>query len=149
MRPALLLSTVLLLAACGGEDEKEAYVERANEICDNAIAQFEGLAVPTAPADFGDYADELVDAVERVQQDLTELPPPEEDRQELQERVLQPLSELVAEGRDFADRVQAAGGDQEQLLSLLSQRPTTEGIDVEYLREYGLDSCAEAVEQAG
>lgn len=150
MRRALLLCTILLLPACGGgEDEKAAYVDRATEICTTAVEQFEGLAVPTAPADFGAYVDELVDVVERAQADLTQLPPPEEDREELQERVLQPLGELVAEGRDFADRVRAAGTDQAKLLPLLSQRPSTDEIDIEFLRSYGLDSCADAVEQAG
>ena len=45
--------------------------------------------------------------------------------------------------------MRAAGTDQAKLLSLLSQRPTAEGIDVEFLRGYGLSSCAEAVELAG
>lgn len=149
MTRALLLATALLLTACGGEDEKAAYVDRANEICGTAAEELEGLTVPSAPADFAAYSNDLVDVVERAQADLAELPPPEEDREELQERVLQPLGELVAEGRAFADRVRDAGDDQAKLLTLLSQRPSTEGIDTEYLRSYGLETCAEALESAG
>ena len=51
--------------------------------------------------------------------------------------------------RTLAEQVRAAGADQAKLLALLSERPTGKSIDVTYLREYGLDSCAEAVEKAG
>jgi hypothetical protein len=151
MRHALLLSTVLLLAACGGggDDEKAAYVEQATSVCDEARSEFEALAVPSTPEGFAPYADQLVAVVEKAHTELAALTPPEQDRATLQDRVLTPLGELVAEGEEYAGKVREAGSDQGELLALLGQRPTSEGIDTEYLREYGLQSCAEAVEKAG
>lgn len=150
MRRALLLSTTLLLTACGGgDDAKAAYVERAQSVCERAQADFEALTVPTTPAGFAPYADQLVAVVEDAQTELEALTPPEGDRKELQDRVLTPFAELVDEGKAFAEKVRAAGTDQGKLLPLLSQRPTTDGIDTEYLRSYGLKTCADAIEAAG
>lgn len=150
MRRALLLSTALLLPACGGgDDEKAAYVERASAICEEAAAEFEALPAPSTPDTIAPYADRLVAVIEDAQTELTALTPPEEDRAELEEKVLEPLGDLVADGKDFADRVREAGSDQAKLLPLLSQRPSTDDIDIAFLRSYGLDSCADAVEQAG
>ena len=150
MRRALLLSTALLLAACGGgDDEKAAYVEQANAVCEDARSEFEALKVPTTPEGFAPYAAQLVAVVEKAQTELEALTPPEDDRQELEERVLTPFGELVEEGKQFADQVREAGGDQAKLLALLSQRPSAEGIDTEFLREYGAETCADAIEAAG
>ena len=150
MRRALLLSTVLLLAACGGgEDEKAAYVESATSVCSDAVTSFEGLTVPTTPDGFAPYAEELVGILEGAQEDLAGLTPPEDDRAELEDKVLEPFAELVEEGKAYTEEVRKAGTDQSKLLTLLSKRPTAKDIDTEYLRSYGLDSCAEAVEKAG
>jgi hypothetical protein len=151
MRRALLLSTVLLLTACGGggDDEKAAYVERASAVCEEARSEVQALAVPTTPEGFAPYADQLVAVVEKAHTELAALTPPEDDRADLQDRVLTPLGELVTAGEEYAGKVREAGSDQGELLVLLGQRPTSQGIDTEYLREYGLESCAEAVEKAG
>ena len=151
MRRALLLLPLLLLPACGddGEDAKAAYVTEASEVCQSAVEEFEALSVPTTPDGFAPYADSLVGIIEDAHHELAALTPPEEDRAQLEERALDPLEELVAEGKTYAERVKDAGADQGQLLTLLSQRPKVDGIDVGYLRSYGLDSCAEAVEKAG
>ena len=150
MRRALLLSTVLLLAACGGgEDEKAAYVESASGVCSGAVKEFEGLKVPTTPDGFAPYAEELVGILEAAQQELAGLTPPEDDQAELEDKVLEPFAALVQEGKAYAAEVRKAGTDQSKLLTLLSQRPTAKDIDTEYLRSYGLESCAEAVERAG
>lgn len=150
MRRALAVTTLLLLTACGGgEDEKAAYVADAKAVCEDAVEEFEQLTVPTTPEGFGEYADSLVGVIEEAHHDLAGLTPPEDDRAELERKALDPLEDLVVEGKEFASQVRAAGTDQAKLLSLLSQRPTAEGIDVEFLRSYGLSSCAKAVELAG
>lgn len=151
MRRALLLLPFLLLPACGddGADIKAAYVSDAAAVCDTAVEEFEALSTPTTPEGFAPYADSVVGIIEKAHAELAALTPPEDDREALEQRALDPLEDLVAEGEEFADEVRAAGADQAELLALLSQRPKVDGIDVEYLREYGLDSCAEAVEQAG
>ena len=150
MRRALLLSSVLLVSACGGgEDEKAAYVEQASAVCAEAASEFQSLPAPSTPDAIAPYADKLVAVIEDAQTELTALTPPEDDQAEIEDKVLEPLGNLVEEGKQYADKVREAGTDQAKLLPLLSERPTTEGIDVDFLRSYGLDACADAVEQAG
>jgi Tfp pilus assembly protein PilP len=150
MRRALLLSTALLLTACGGgEDEKQAYVEQASAICEEAVTEFEGLTLPSTPEGFAPYADSVVAVLEKTEAELSALEPPTDDRAELEDKALDPLSRLVEEGKDYAEQVRAAGADQGKLLTLLSQRPSAADIDQEFLRSYGLEPCADAVAAAG
>ena len=172
-RLLLLPALVLALSACSGgdgsttaggsttggspspspspsyEEVREAYVEQAREICERADAELRALGTPTTPEGFATAVQETVGIAEQAQRDLSELTPPERDRAELEERVLDPFAELVEEGRAYAERIDAAGSDQAQLLGLLAERPTTEGIDLDYLRSYDLDACAEAIAQTG
>ncbi len=155
MKRALLLLPLLLLPACGGgddtdgEDPKAAYVADATEVCEGAVEDFEALETPTTPEGFSPYADALVGILEEAHHELASLTPPEADQARLEEKVVNPLEKLVAEGKTYAASVKAAGADQAKLLALLSERPTGKTIDVGYLRSYGLSSCAEAVEKAG
>jgi len=146
-----LLTSALLLAGCGGEevDPKVAYVEQATGICDEAQRAFEELPTPTTPQGFAPYANELVGILETAQTELSGLTPPPDDEAELKTKVLDPFADVVKQGQAFAGEVEAAGTDQAKLLGLLSQRPSAAGVDTEYLREYGLPTCADAIEQAG
>lgn len=170
-RRALLLPALLLaLTACSGggggggggtpaaddaeptpsyEEVREAYVAEATEVCERAAADFNALEEPTTPQDFGPYVAETVTIAERAERELSELTPPERDREELEERVLQPFSALVEDAQAYSERVQAAGDDPVQLLPLLAEQPTAEDIDLEYLRSYGLEECADAIAQTG
>ena len=146
MRRALLLSGLLLVAACGGgDDEKAAYVEKANAVCERAAEEGKALEAPSAPADFAPYTDGLVAIAEKAQADLQELEPPADDRAELEDRVLEPFADVVDEGREFAKKVRAAGDDQAKLLPLLSQAPDAGEVDLQYLRDYGLGTCADVI----
>ena len=147
MRRALLLSGALLLTACGGgDDAKKEYVDSATKVCKEAAEQRDALTQPTAPADFADYVNDLVTIAEKAQADLQALEPPSEDKDELEKRVLDPFGQLVEEGRQFAEKVEAAGGDQSKLFPLLSQIPDPKKVDLEYLRSYGLDTCADIID---
>ena len=148
----------LALAACSGGgdteaaeevDPKKAYVEAASKVCSDADAQFARLTAPATPAEFGPYVTQTVQIAENVQTDLAALTPPEQDRAELERKVLDPFAALVTSGKEFSARVTAAGADEAQLLPLLAERPTSAGIDKEYLRSYGLQSCADAVSRVG
>lgn len=154
MKRALVLLPLLLLPACGGgddggEDVQATYVADATAVCEDAVEDFEALVTPTTPDGFAPYADSLVGILEEAHTELAALTPPEEDKARLDEKVVDPLEKLVAEGKAYAAQVRAAGADQGKLLALLSERPTGKTIDVGYLRSYGLSACAEAVEKAG
>ena len=147
MRRVLVLSTVLLLAACGGGEEKEAFVKSATEICQRAADDSKALKTPSTPAEFAPYADKIVAIAEQAQEDLSALEPPADDREDLENKVLEPFADVVEEGRQFAKKVREAGTDQAKLLPLLSQVPDSGEVDLEYLRSYGLDTCADVIEQ--
>jgi hypothetical protein len=155
---APLTALVLALSACSGGgddaapeevDPKEAYVEQASEICTSADEDFAALTAPVTPEQFSPYVQETVAIAERAQGELAALTPPEEDRADLESKVLTPFAELVEQGKAWSAQVTAAGTDQAALLPLLGSRPTSAGIDKEYLREYGLTSCADAVSKVG
>lgn len=151
----LALPLAMSLAACGGDDggseddPKAAFVDQAAAICTSADEDVSALEQPTAAAQFAPFVEQTIAIAERAQDELAALTPPEQDRAELEERVLDPFAALVEEGRAFAGRVEAAGQDQLQLLPLLSQRPTADDIDLDYLREYGLETCADAIGKLG
>jgi glucose/arabinose dehydrogenase len=153
-RPRLLpVLLVLALSACSGsgqqEDARQAFVERASEICTEADEQFHALPQPTTPEQFGPYVDQTMTIAEQAQAELSALTLPEQDRAELERKVLEPFATLVQDGRAFAERVAAAGTDQSALLALLSERPTSAGIDKEFLTSYDLPACADAISQVG
>lgn len=155
---ASLTAVVLALSACSGGDEaaapeevdpRRAYVEQASEICTSADEDFAALTPPTTPDQFGPFVSETVGIADRAQSQLAALTPPERDRADLESKVLTPFAELVEQGRAWSAQVAAAGTDEAALLPLLGQRPTSTGIDKEFLREYGLTSCADAVSKVG
>ena len=156
----LLPVLVLGLAACGsdepsGPDPKAAYLEQAAAICDGAEKELGALMAPGSPAGFGPYAEATVAIAEKAQKELAALTLPEKDRAAPQSKVLDPFAAVIVEGKAFVGKafvgkafvgkVKAAGSDQAQLLPLLSQVPTTDGIDKDYLRSYGLGGCADAI----
>ena len=156
---APLTALVLLVSACSGGDDaaapeeadpKQAYVEQASEICSSADEEFVALGgTPTTPQEYGPYVQESVGIADRASSRLAELTPPADDRADLESKVLTPLAELVEQGKAWSAQVTAAGTDQAALLGLLGSRPTSAGIDKEYLREYGLTTCADAVSKLG
>jgi len=146
--PLTVLAAVLLLPACGDDgDAKAEYVKAATAVCDKAAQESEALKPPAAAADFAPYADGIVRIAEQAQRELSELEPPSEDREELERRVLEPFADVVEEGKAFAAKVRAAGEDQAKLLPLLGEVPDAGDVDLDYLRSYGLGSCADVISQ--
>src|SRR3712207_1942198 len=102
MRRGLLLTTALLLTACGGGDDgKAAFVEDARAICDRAAEESKTLKTPTAPAEFAPYATSIVRIAEQAQKDLETLELPSDDADDLRSKVLEPYADVVAEGQAF------------------------------------------------
>jgi hypothetical protein len=154
----LLPAAALALSACSGsgssdEDSavavKAAYVQQASAVCDKAIRERDALASPTSAAGFAPYVRSLVAIASQAEQELKALTPPEPDREALRTKMLDPLAASVEEGEQFADKVEAAGEDSAQIAGLLGQAPTASGIDLDYLRGYGLNSCVKAISTTG
>lgn len=153
----LLPIAALVLSGCSGggsaEDDaaaaKAAYVQQASAVCDKAAKERDALAPPTAAAGFAPYVRSLVGIASRSEAELSALTPPEPDRAALQSKVLDPLAASVEQGEQFAAKVEAAGEDQQKLAGLLAEAPTTSGIDLDFLRSYGLDSCVAAISTTG
>ena len=82
---------------------------------------------------------------------MSALTPPEPDRAALQAKLLDPLKTSVDEGEVFADKVEAAGSDSAKLAGLVAQAPdpAKAGLDLDYLRSYGLNSCVAAISTSG
>jgi hypothetical protein len=140
--PAALL---LVLPACGDDGEdREAYVAQANTVCQEALDIHATLAQPTAPGQVAPYVESLVRLARTTSERLSALTPPEDDREEVERRVLDPLAQQVEEGEAFAARVRAAGDDGAQLGALLADIPGLGDIDVQFARDYGMDTCADA-----
>ena len=160
LAPRLLVPALLLaLSACsagGAEpaaeqevDPKQAYVSAASEICTSADEDFAALTPPTTPEAFSPFVQETIGIADRAQTQLAELEPPVQDRAALESKVLTPFADLVEQGKAWSAQVTAAGADQATLLTLLASRPTSDAVDKEFLRSYGLESCADAIARVG
>jgi hypothetical protein len=151
------LATALALSACSGagsaEDDaaaaKASYVEQASAACDRAAQERDALTPPSDAARFAPYVRSLVEIAARAERDLAALEPPAADRAALQSKLLDPLATSVEQGEQFATKVEAAGTDQQKLAALVGQAPTAAGIDLDFLRSYGLNSCVTAISTTG
>ena len=154
MKRAALLPLVALplsvLAACGGggggDEAKGAYVAAAAGVCESAQKDSAALTRPKKPADLAPAANSTVAIAMRAQEALAALTPPPADAAELRTKVLDPFAALVTEGQAYAAQVTAAGTDQAKLLPLLGQQPTAQGVDLDFLRSYGLGVCADLLD---
>jgi hypothetical protein len=156
---ALLLLPVLLLAGCGGADPapadaapgggpdlKAAYVAQATEVCRAAKTEADALVTPTTAEGFPPFVKRSVALVTKAQAALSALAPPPADQAQLRRKVLDPFAELAGRAAAYGAQVEAAGTDQAKLLPLLTQAPKADGIDLVFLRQYGLGVCADVVE---
>lgn len=147
LRRRLLLPVLAVaLVGCSGGDPKEEYVSKANDICGEADDDFANLQQPSSVAGFAPFAEQTLAIAKKAQRELAALEPPEQDRAELEAKVLNPFAALVQEGEGFVEKIKAAGQDQAQLVALLPQRPDPSGIDLAFLRSYGLGTCADAIQ---
>ena len=155
-RLALLLPLVLVLPACssgsesedgGLDDRRAAYVEQLEDACSSANDELAALERPTAVAAVPDYAQAVVDLLDRTVQEVSTPEPPEEDREEVTTKVLEPLADDVARAEEYAAEVRttAESCDSAALLALVQDVPKTTA-DVAFMRDYGLVECAEAAD---
>jgi hypothetical protein len=156
-RLALVLPLLLAVPACSTgqeadagpslEDRRADYVEQVEETCAEANAELQALERPTAVDGVADYADAVVDLLRRTVQEASTVEPPEEDRAEVTEKVLDPLADDVARAEEYGSQVRAAAdaGDSATLLSLVGQLPST-SADLAFMRDYGLVECAKAAD---
>ena len=158
MKRALLVLPVLLLAGCSGDepdpaaapsagpDLKAAYVAEATEVCQEAKTKADALVAPATAETFPPFVAQSVALVTGAQSQLAALTPPPADADQLRRKVLDPFKTLAEKATAYGAQVKAAGSDQAKLLPLLTQAPKPDGIDLAYLRQYGLGVCADVIE---
>lgn len=106
LRAALLcLAAVaaLALAACGGDDESNDYVDDVNAVQNEFLDTMTEVAStpPTTPAQAGDVVSEMEDAFSAAADDLEAIEPPEE--------VADLHDELITTMSDLGDQVAGLG----------------------------------------
>lgn len=161
MRRAFVVPLLLLVTACSGGDDggdgapspaevKADYVEAAEQACTKANDEVEALPRPTAVDAVAPFTEQVLAVLERAVEQVSALEPPEQDRAELTEKVLDPLQADVESAREYAQQVRAAAdaGDDPALLGLVSAVPET-SADLAFMRDYGLVECAEAADTSG
>lgn len=145
--PAIALS----LGGCTGgddggslEDRRAAYLDRAEGICQEANEAVEAETQPTEISAVPAFVDRLLGIARDTVAEVRALEPPEEDRDEIRSKVLDPLEVDLAAGDAYAAEIRAAAeaNDSAALLRLIQEVPETT-VDLEYMREYGFVECVE------
>lgn len=148
----MLVLPLLLLAACSTEtapsapSPQQVYVAEAAKVCQVAKDDTDALTAPAAAAEIGPFVDDVLSIAKRAQGELAALIPPPADAAALKTKVLDPFAALVVEGDAFKAKVDAAGDDGAKLLPLLAEQPTADGVDLAFLRDYGLGVCADVLD---
>ena len=153
MRRLAAALPLLLVAACSGgggddlEERRNAYLDRAEAVCERTNADIDALGTPAGVEQVPEFADKAVAIVQRTVEELSAVEPPEEDRAEVEQKVLEPLADDVETAEQYAEQVKAAAAanDQAGLLRLLQESPQTTA-DVAFMRDYGYVECVEAVQ---
>ena len=154
----LALALPLLLApltACGGGGDdapsraelKAAYLEETEAICAEVNEELEAKPLPTDVASVPAYADDVVALLRRTVEDVAAVEPPEQDRQRLEEKVLEPLRSDVPRAEAYAQQLKdaATANDGAALLKLVQERPQT-SADLAFMRDYGFKQCVAAAD---
>lgn len=153
MRRLLLVlpAVALVLAGCTGgdggaslEERRAAYLERAEQVCQEANEAVEAEPQPAEISAVPTYVDQLLELARTTVAEIRALEPPEEDRDEIRSKVLEPLEADIAAGEEYAAQVRAAAeaNDGATLTRLIQEVPETTA-DVEFMREYGFVQCAD------
>ncbi len=149
-RAAAVVPLLLLVAACGGKDGKAQYLSKAEALCTKINEQRTQLQnnVPTEPAELPAYVDKVLATARDASSQLSALEAPEQDRAQIDAKVLQPLRAQVADAEAFGEKLKAAArkNDGIALLNLLQTAPTGTRVDVTFMRDYGFKACADAAD---
>ena len=143
--PVLAVLTTVTACGGGGGDAKDAYLVAATNVCEVAKTDTAALKSSASAADLKQFVDNSLAIAKRAQSELQQLTPPPDDVAELKTKVLDPFATLITQGEAYAAKVTAAGTDQAKLLPLLAEQPKPDGIDLDFLRSYGLPTCADVI----
>jgi hypothetical protein len=152
-RLSLLVLPVLLLAACGGGSSlsKSEYVAQAEAICKDTNKQIDALSTPTDPASFQKLIEDSIKIADSATSRIKALDPPSDDKADLQKKVIEPLESQVKEARSYLAKVKEAVAkkDQPALGKLLTNPPTGNEADLDWMRSYGFKECVDAAKTDG
>jgi hypothetical protein len=153
------LALVLLVAACGGSsggdsgDPKADYIAKAESICAKANTQIDAAKknTPAGTDEVPAYVHKLLDLAKQTLDDLSLLSPPKDDAAEVKAKLLDPLTQLSAEGQTFAGKVDeaAAKNDSATLTQLVFNPPTKTRVDIAWMKSYGFKGCVTTADTGG
>src|SRR5688572_14224381 len=109
MKRALVL--LLLVTACGGSDDggsaKDDYLAKAEAVCAKANAELTEAekARPTALTGITEYVDRIVGIARTNVTELAAIEAPEDDRADVEAKVLTPLREQLTIAEDYSANV--------------------------------------------
>jgi hypothetical protein len=152
VKPALAVLPLLAVAACSGGSSATAgrasYLEKAEAICTEAIAEQKALKTPATATELSPYVDAIVRLADETTTDLLRVPAPGKDKAALDRHVFTPLHGQLLSLRTYADKVRAAARSKDQiaLVKLLSNPPSRTAVDLAWMRAYGFRSCVEAAD---
>lgn len=141
---ALVLIT-LVAASCGGDGGNgeltaAEFRQQADAICAEFEGKLDAIEEPSSPEDLKRFVDEAVPVIEDGTEQLADLEPPEEFRDEWTR-----VTEINEENLDTIKAVQAAleDDDVEEAQRLLQEAGGTEEEADRLAREIGLTECGQ------
>ena len=137
----VIAASATVVAGCGGDgesDEKQAFIDQADDRCQATQDQLTNLVVD--PADPIDSFDETIPIINGLAASLRALTPPPGDEQEVAELigVFDTLTSLLQQAVDAR-----AAGDEATAQQILLELETGGDAESQRFRDYGFDVCAQ------
>lgn len=142
--PAALITSIVLLAACGGGDRndndgerlsKADFIARADAICHDAVVAAQAIPEPSSQGEIDAAFAELDSIFDRMLDDLRGLRPPAEDEAALDE-MYGKIDEIVTLSGELLK-----AEDEDTYRRLDPQITQLEAEVADIAREYGFASC--------
>lgn len=141
LRALLLAGSVLVLAGCGGDDDRlsrEEFRQQATAICNRLEEQTQQVAEPESLEDVEEFGTELRDLIDDGIADLRELRPPED--------LEEPYGRYLESGEQLRDQLDAlveaaADGDEAGVQQALDRGERISEASDEQARAAGIPEC--------
>ena len=149
MKRVAIVLPFVLVAACGGGSSsgssKSDYVAKAEAICKDTNAKTKAFTLPSDPAGFQKLVEKSIALAESTLDALKKLDPPSGDKHDIQNKVITPLEDQLAQGKAYLKEVRTAVAkkDQNAIGRLLQNPPRQHKADLDFMKSYGFKECVD------